>query len=61
MRVAVALPPEVPGWYVPEGYSGPALVVAENGDSLDVQWIGGPGDGEIEPVDLEHVKVESTQ
>ena len=53
--VTVTLPPDVDGWAVPAGYTGPAEVVAENGDSVDIRWIGGPGDGEIEPVDQEHI------
>ena len=54
MPVTVTLPPDVEGWAVPAGYSGPAEVVAENGDSVDIRWIGGPGDGEIEPVPVEY-------
>lgn len=54
MRVIVTLPPDVEGWAVPAGYSGPAEVVGENGDQVDIRWIGGPGDGEIEPVDAEY-------
>lgn len=54
MRVILTLPPDVEGWAVPAGYSGPAEVVGENGDQVDIRWIGGPGDGEIEPVDVEH-------
>ena len=54
MRVIVTLPPDVEGWAVPAGYSGPAEVVGENGDQVDIRWIGGPGDGEIEPVDVEY-------
>jgi len=55
MLVTVTLPPDVEGWAVPAGYSGQAEVVAENGDSVDIRCIGGPGDGEIEPVDREYI------
>jgi len=54
-KVTVTLPPDVEGWAVPAGYSGPAEIVAENGDSVDIRWIGGPGDGEIEPVPVEYL------
>ena len=54
-RVLVALPADVEGWAVPEGYAGLAEVIGDNGDQVDIRWIGGPGAGEIEPVDREHI------
>lgn len=55
-KVTVTLPPDVEGWSVPAGYSGLAMVAAVNGDSVDVMWIGGPGAGDVEPVDEEFIK-----
>ena len=61
MPVTVTLPADIEGWAVPAGYSGPAEVVAENGDSVDIRWIGGPGDGEIEPVPVEYLTADDEQ
>jgi len=55
MPVIVTLPPDVEGWAVPAGYTGPAEIVSRNGDQADIRWIGGPGDGEIEPVPREYI------
>ena len=55
MPVTVTLPPDVEGWAVPAGYTGPAEIVSRNGDQADIRWIGGPGDGEIEPVPREYI------
>lgn len=53
--VLVCLPPDVPGWYVPAGYTGRARIVARNGDSVDVRWLEGPGRNKVEPIDEEYI------
>ena len=51
-RVRVTLPPDVKGWHRPEGATWTGVVVAVNGDSIDVR----DEAGEIEPVDREYVR-----
>ena len=51
-RVRVKLPPDVAGWYHPEGDEWLGTVVFVNGDSVDVE----DDDGEVEPIDAEFVE-----
>lgn len=56
MEPWVQLPSDIRGWYVPGGYVGPVTIVFQNGDSVDVRWLTGPGMGQVEPVDREYLK-----